>query len=157
MSGIHFWEEKSLEEFTAAEWEALCDGCGRCCLHKLEDTETGEVSYTSVACRFLDLHECRCTAYADRTRLVEDCLTLTPELVSECAWLPGTCAYRLILESRPLPWWHPLISGSPETVHDAGVSLRDRAVSETYVNTEDLDPYIIPEAVWQDGDGSASS
>lgn len=156
MPGIRFWEEKSLEELTPDEWEALCDGCGRCCLHKLEDTDTGEVSYTSVACRLLDLYECRCTAYAERTRLVEDCLTLTPRMVSDCAWLPGTCAYRLVLEGRPLPWWHPLISGNPETVHDAGVSLRDRAVSEIHVDTDELEPYILPETVWQGG-GSGGS
>lgn len=157
MSGLNFWETKSLEALTPVEWEALCDGCGRCCLNKLEDKETGEVSYTSVACRLLDLHECRCTAYADRERLVSDCLTLTPKFVSEYTWLPPTCAYRRILEGTSLPWWHPLISGSSETVHDAGISLRDKAISETYVNMEDLDPYIIPEDVWRGGSGSASS
>lgn len=156
MSGIHFWEEKSLEELTPAEWEALCDGCGWCCLHKLEDFDTGEVSYTSVACRLLDLYGCRCAAYAERTCLVEDCLTLTPQMVSECAWLPETCAYRLVLEGKPLPWWHPLISGSPETVHDAGMSLRDKAVSEIYVDTDDLDPYIISGTVWQGGGSEGS-
>lgn len=143
MPGKKFWEYKSLEEMAPTEWEALCDGCGRCCLHKLEDKDTGEVSYTSVACRLLDIHHCRCTAYADRARLIPDCMTLTPEIVSECYWLPPTCAYRRILEGAPLLEWHPLISGRSETVHDAGVSLRNKAVSETYVNTEDLEPYVI--------------
>jgi uncharacterized cysteine cluster protein YcgN (CxxCxxCC family) len=143
----NFWEYKSLEEMAPAEWEALCDGCGRCCLHKLEDKESGDVSYTSVACRLLDIHHCRCTAYADRTRLVPDCMTLTPKIVSECYWLPSTCAYRRILEGAPLLWWHPLISGSSKTVHDAGISLRNKAVSETYVNAENLEPYVISDDI----------
>ena len=144
MSAKKFWEYKSLHALTPAEWESLCDGCGRCCLHKLEDEETGAVFYTSVACRLLDIHECRCKAYADREQRAPDCMSLTPDIVAQCHWLPSTCAYRRLLEGLPLPWWHPLISGSPETVHSAGISLRNKAISEACVNVDDLEPYIIP-------------
>jgi len=143
MSAKKFWEYKSLETLTLTEWESLCDGCGKCCLHKLEDGETGEVLYTSVACRFLDIHQCRCTAYAHREQQAADCMLLTPRIVAECRWLPTTCAYRRLLEGSPLPWWHPLISGNPETVHSAGISLRDKAVSESCVDVDDLEPYIL--------------
>ena len=102
MSGKKFWEYKTLEEMTPAEWEALCDGCGRCCLHKLEDRETGEVSYTSVACRLLDIHLCRCTAYEERFQLIPDCMALTPKTVPGCHWLPSTCASQRISEGSPL-------------------------------------------------------
>ncbi len=146
-----FWDVKSLGEMSPAEWEALCDGCARCCLHKLEDKDTGEVSYTSVACGLLDIHRCRCMSYDDRLQRIPDCMTLTPAVVSECHWLPSTCAYRRILEGKPLAWWHPLISGSSETVHEAGVSLRNKAISEIYVNVEDLEPYIISDDTETDG------
>lgn len=125
-----FWRRKSLTEMTDAEWESLCDGCAKCCLIKLEDEDTGEISYTDIACRLLDLGLCRCTRYAERSRLVPDCVVLAPETVVDLGWMPSTCAYRLISERRDLPWWHPLVSGDPETVHRAGISVRGRAVSE---------------------------
>lgn len=125
-----FWKTKTLEEMTAAEWEALCDGCGRCCLHKLREEDTGALAYTSVACRLLDLKTCRCGDYANRMRRVPDCVGLTPEVVRSIDWLPPTCGYRRVAEGKGLAWWHPLVSGDPDTVHAAGISVRGRAVSE---------------------------
>ncbi len=125
-----FWRRKSLAEMTAAEWDSLCDGCARCCLIKLEDADTGEISYTDIACRLLDLGTCRCMHYGERARLVSDCVVLAPEKIGELGWMPSTCAYRLIAEGRDLPWWHPLVSGDPETVHRAGISVRGRVVPE---------------------------
>lgn len=139
-----FWESKSLEEMSPDEWERLCDGCGRCCLHKLEFEDTGEVHYTAVACRLLDLRRCRCRDYENRLERVADCLPLSPETLDEADWLPRTCAYRLRYEGQALPEWHPLVSGKRESVHAAGISIRNRAISESDVDVEDLEPYILP-------------
>ncbi len=125
-----YWRTKTLEEMTREEWESLCDGCARCCLIKLEDEETGEIAYTDIACRLLDTGTCRCTRYRQRLRLVPECVDLTPEQVRSLDWLPSTCAYRLVAEGRDLAWWHPLVSGDPETVHKAGISVRGRVVPE---------------------------
>jgi uncharacterized cysteine cluster protein YcgN (CxxCxxCC family) len=135
-----FWRVKSLEEMTQAEWESLCDGCARCCLNKLQDDDTGEIAWTSVACRLLDTDTCRCTDYAGRAELVPDCIQLDPEAVRTLSWLPPTCAYRLVAEGRDLYWWHPLVSGDPATVHAAGVSVSGKVVSETFV----------PMSMWED-------
>ncbi|MCL2428192.1 MAG: YcgN family cysteine cluster protein [Alphaproteobacteria bacterium] len=136
-----FWKTKQLEEMSSEEWESLCDGCGRCCLHKLRDDDTGRLSFTNVACRLLDLKSCRCGNYGERTRLVPDCVSLTPETVREVDWLPPSCAYRLLAEGKDLAWWHPLVSGDPRTVHEAGVSVRGRAVSERRAGP--LEHYIV--------------
>ncbi len=125
-----FWKTKRMSEMTPEEWESLCDGCGKCCLHKLEDWDTGEVSYTNVACRLLDLGSCRCTNYPNRKRFVPDCLILDIDSLKEMDWLPDTCAYKLVASGKDLAWWHPLVSGDPETVHSAGISVRGRAISE---------------------------
>jgi uncharacterized cysteine cluster protein YcgN (CxxCxxCC family) len=125
-----FWKTKPLDAMSREEWESLCDGCGRCCLHKLREEETNALSFTNVACRLLDLDTCRCSRYADRQRYVPDCVSLSPGTLAEIDWLPPSCAYRLLAEGKDLAWWHPLVSGDPETVHTAGVSVRGRAVSE---------------------------
>lgn len=139
-----FWKRKSLAEMSAAEWESLCDGCGRCCLNKLEDKDTGEIFFTDVGCRLLDSKTCRCRNYAERTSIVEDCLQLTPQNVGELTWLPRTCAYRLLAQGRDLYWWHPLVSGDPESVHAAGVSVRGRvAVREDQIREEELEDHIV--------------
>ncbi len=121
-----FWRSKPLEAMSDREWESLCDGCGRCCLVKLEDEDTGEIAYTDVGCTLLDSDTCRCRNYENRQTLVPDCVRLTPATVTTLSWLPPTCAYRLLAEGRDLYWWHPLVSGDPETVHTAGISVRDR-------------------------------
>ena len=136
-----FWRRKTLAEMTRGEWESLCDGCAKCCLDKLEDDDTGEISYTEVACRLLDLGTCRCTDYSNRTRFVPDCVVLTPRTVARLTWLPSSCAYRLVSEGKDLEWWHPLVSGDPETVHRAGVSVRGRAVPEALAG--DLEDHIV--------------
>ena len=123
---LPFWEMKSLEEMSPAEWESLCDGCARCCLVKLEDEDSGEIAYTDVGCTLLDAGTCRCRDYDRRQAKVADCVRLTPEAVRTLRWLPPTCAYRLLAEGRRLYWWHPLVSGDPSTVHAAGISVRDR-------------------------------
>jgi uncharacterized cysteine cluster protein YcgN (CxxCxxCC family) len=139
-----FWKTKSLAEMTQAEWESLCDGCGRCCLNKLEDEETGKYYYTDIGCRLLDGETCRCRDYPNRQALVDDCERLTPENVSQLGWLPPSCAYRLVAEGRDLYWWHPLVSGDPETVHSAGVSVRGRLQgSETDVPDDQLENHVV--------------
>jgi len=125
-----FWKTKSLEAMTRSEWESLCDGCGRCCLHKLRHEDDGALSFTNVACHLLNTDTCRCNNYAQRQRYVPDCVQLTPATVREVDWLPPSCAYRRLAEGKDLAWWHPLVSGDPATVHRAGISVRGRAVSE---------------------------
>ena len=125
-----FWQVKTLEDMTREEWESLCDGCARCCLVKLEDADTAEIHFTDVGCTLLDAKTCRCRDYRRRQSRVSDCVKLTPETVRSLSWLPVTCAYRRLAEGRGLAWWHPLVSGSPDTVHSAGVSVRGRVVGE---------------------------
>lgn len=132
-----FWETKTLEEMSEAEWERLCDGCARCCQIKLEDVDSGELFYTNVVCRYLDATACRCTQYDRRSLLVPDCVKVTPQVARQ-SWLPETCAYRLLAEAKPLPEWHPLISGDRDTVHRAGASVRGRVVSEEFVHPDEL-------------------
>lgn len=127
---LPFWKTKTLEEMSRKEWESLCDGCGRCCLHKLRHEEDDSLSFTNVACRLLDLKTCGCKHYEQRRHYVPDCVNLTPEEVRAIDWLPPSCGYRRLAEGRDLAWWHPLVSGDPNTVHEAGISIRGRAISE---------------------------
>ena len=140
---VPFWQRKRLHEMSQAEWEALCDGCGQCCLQKLEDEDTGDVYHTELVCRFMNTDSCRCTVYEQRLQKVPGCTVLTPDTVSDYHWLPGTCAYRTLAEGRPLADWHPLRSGDPESVHRAGISVRGRAISEDCVPEEDWEEHII--------------
>ena len=128
-----YWKRKRLEDMSKEEWEGLCDGCGQCCLHKLEDVDTGDIALTNVACRYLDLGSCRCGDYANRKVNVPDCVQLTPQNARELAWLPASCGYRLVARGQDLAWWHPLVSGDPGSVHEAGISVRGEAVSEDRV------------------------
>ena len=140
---VPFWRAKRLDEMTDAEWESLCDGCGRCCLNKLEEEETGDIYWTDVACRLLDTDTCRCRSYPNRHDFVPDCVRLDVEEVTNqtYTWLPPSCAYRLIAAGKPLAWWHPLVSGDPETVHQAGISIRGRALRER--DAGDLEDHVV--------------
>ncbi len=137
-----FWKTKTLRQMSPSEWEALCDGCGKCCLVKLIDDLTDDLHYTTVACKLLDCESCQCGDYENRKTLVEDCVILSPRLIEELNWMPSTCAYRLIHEGKDLYWWHPLMSGSPDTVHEAGISVQGRAISEREVKDSELFEYI---------------
>jgi uncharacterized cysteine cluster protein YcgN (CxxCxxCC family) len=130
MTDSPFWKTKSLCEMNAAQWESLCDGCARCCLHKLEDAETGEVFYTNVVCRLLNLESCSCTDYPNRHERVPQCVHIPADKINDLHWMPSSCAYRLLYEGRSLPQWHPLITGKRETVHEAGMSVRYMALHE---------------------------
>ena len=138
-----FWKRKSLAQMDAAEWEALCDGCGRCCLNKLEYADTGEIAWTDVACRLFDDATCRCADYENRFDHVPDCIRLDLEKVESLTWLPPTCAYRLIGEGADLYWWHHLVSGSRESVHEAGISVRGRTLSEDGMTVEDYEDHLV--------------
>jgi uncharacterized protein len=143
MASGKYWQEKSLDEMSRREWEGLCDGCARCCLVKLEDEDTQEIHYTDVGCTLLDGATCQCRDYTNRQKKVADCVRLTPETVRDLNWLPSTCAYRLLSEGKDLPDWHPLVSGDPESVHSAGVSVRKRISA----SEDDLTPDQIVERI----------
>ena len=146
MDTTPFWRRKRLEDMTDAEWESLCDGCGRCCLVKLVDEESGETGTTNVACPLLDTKTCQCSDYVNRKKKAPDCIKLTPALARSEDWLPGTCAYRRLALGKDLPQWHPLLTGRPESVHEAGVSVSGWAVSEAdieYEDDADLWDYVI--------------
>lgn len=138
MTAKPFWKSKTLDQMTPAEWESLCDGCGRCCLNKLEDEDTGEFLYTRAACKLLDLGTCQCSDYAHRHDKVPDCVPLTPKNIGSLGWLPRTCAYRLLDEGKSLAWWHPLVSGRQDTVGEAGISVKDQVYSEEGLTVDDL-------------------
>ena len=138
-----FWERKTLAEMDKAEWESLCDGCGLCCLLKLEDAFTGKRYYTGVACKLLDPHSCRCSDYPRRAELVPDCLDLSAMAPTDFDWLPASCGYRRLAEGRPLADWHPLVSGDPDSVHRAGISARGRTINEKHVHPDDIELHVV--------------
>lgn len=139
-----FWENVPLKRMTPEEWEALCDGCGKCCLNKLEDPDTAEVAFTRVACRLLDGDSCQCGQYEIRKTIVPECVVLKPANLAEVAyWMPSTCAYRLMAEKKPLPEWHYLVSGSRDTVHEVGMSVQGWTVPEFEVGEDDWEDHII--------------
>ena len=140
---IPFWKTKTLEAMTRAEWESLCDGCARCCMVKLEEEETAEIFLTRLSCKLLDTGSCRCSDYPNRFAKMDDCVEITPAKIAEIAWLPETCGYRVVAEGRDLAWWHPLVSGSIETVHDAGISVRGWALNESKVKSGNYQRYIV--------------
>ncbi|BBB23167.1 conserved hypothetical protein [Abyssogena phaseoliformis symbiont OG214] len=140
---LNFWENTALEDMIHVQWESLCDNCGRCCLHKLEDEDTGDIYFTDVVCHYIDEQSCQCPHYEARQQLVPDCLTIDSNWGDKFNWLPSTCAYRLLHEKKPLFDWHPLISGDVETVHLAGISVRGRTFSDDEVNEKEIDLHII--------------
>lgn len=138
-----FWEQYALHELNHDEWEALCDGCGLCCLVKLEDEDTQEVAYTKVACKLLNTKTAQCSDYQNRLKFVPDCLQLTPELVPQLRWLPPSCAYKRLDQGQKLPRWHPLITGTPKSVREARKSVAGRCISETEVDPDDIEEYVV--------------
>ena len=141
--GLPFWKKKSLREMNRQEWELLCDGCGKCCLYKIQDEKTGEVQYTNVSCRLLCTKTCLCNSYKNRYHLVPTCMILTPTRVEEFCWLPKTCTYRLLAQGKDLPWWHHLVSGDPDLIHHLGLSIKGKVISEDYVYPLQLRQHIV--------------
>ncbi len=138
-----FWKEKPLHELTTVEWESLCSRCGICCLNRFKDGKTGKVYFTRIACRFLDIDRCTCTVYEKPFYTVPTCGKITPDNVHKLRWLPPTCGYRSVAEGRDLEWWHPLISGNPDAVHQSGVSIRNKVISECSIALSEFEKYVI--------------
>lgn len=138
-----FWQQRELEDFNPDEWERLCDGCGKCCLHKLEDEQSGEVVYTRVACKLLNSSSCRCRDYPNRQRKVKQCIQVTPEMARSGNSLPSTCAYRLVAQGLDLPDWHPLLSGNRDSAVEQGHSVAGLVLDEEYVHPDGFDEHII--------------
>ena len=144
-----FWKYKTFKQMTDHEWESLCDGCGKCCLHKLEDIDTGEISISNVSCMYLDQNTCACTDYKNRQKNVSDCIKLSPETIEELSWLPETCSYRLVFNNDDLPVWHHLITGDKNTIHEEGMSVKNYSVNEKDI--KDVNEYILD---WFNNNGS---
>ena len=142
MSEEPFWKRKTLAEMTREEWESLCDGCGKCCVLKLEDVDTGDIYYTDVACKLLDCDDCHCTDYANRKAIVPDCVILTPERLENLHWMPKSCAYRRLNEGMDLPDWHPLVTGEPESTRLSGNSVAGQIIPEAHVAEADMPDHI---------------
>ncbi len=142
-TGDRFWQSKSLAEMSTEEWELLCDGCGKCCLHKLEDESSGEIAYTRVICRYFDESSCRCQVYTSRQSLVPTCVILKPNNLKDLPWMPSTCAYRLLYEGKDLPDWHPLISGNRKAIDESGITVSGKVISEEYVHEDGYDEHLV--------------
>lgn len=140
---MSFWQEKTLEEMNSEEWESLCDGCSRCCLIKLEDEETDELHYTNIVCHLMNPDSCQCTRYSERSKLVPTCIKVTPEVARNEKWLPTSCAYRRLAEGHDLEAWHPLVSGDKNSVHDAGISVRGKCISEEFMHPEQYEDHLV--------------
>ena len=138
-----FWKTKTLEDLSSDEWESICDGCGLCCLEKLEDPESDEIYVTSITCQFLEIAECNCLIYDFRHELFPDCAELTPQTIHQLHWLPESCSYRLLAAGQDLPKWHYLVCGDPQAVHKAGISIKNKAVSGRYADPYDRISAII--------------
>jgi len=145
-----FWRHKKLTELSPEEWEAICDGCGICCLYKVEYEDTSEVELTNIVCRFLDLECIRCQLYDDRHSAMPTCIKLTPSEVATIKWLPETCAYLLIMRGQPLPDWHPLESGNPQSIHDRGISVKGKVIRETEADLNRIEDYVIDDLYHQE-------
>lgn len=133
-----FWKEKKLEEMSKDEWESLCDGCGLCCLIRLEDEDTGEIVQSNIACKYLNLDTCKCTDYKNRKKNVPDCWVITPENIDKIYWMPDTCAYKLVYQGQDLYDWHPLKSGDKNSTHKEGISYIGEMVSEDETDIDDI-------------------
>jgi len=138
-----FWQEKSLEQMSPEEWELLCDGCGKCCLHKLEEESSGEIAYTRVICRYFDENTCRCQVYATRRTKVPDCVILKPGNLKDLPWMPSSCAYRLLYEGKNLPEWHPLQAGNRKAIEDSGNTVSGKVISEEFVHEDGYDEHVV--------------
>lgn len=155
-SSIPFWKQKPLGDLTSEQWESLCDRCGRCCLEKMIDLRTGKVYYTDLVCPLFDAATCQCQSYADRSRLIPDCVSLTPGPVRDFRWLPRTCAYRLLAEGRELAWWHPLVSGRADSVHEAGISIKGKPLTSRDRVDESLESRVVHWGIWAKKAGTDS-
>ena len=138
-----FWLSKSLDQMNPSEWESLCDGCGKCCLHKLEDEDSHEIAYTQVICRYFDESSCRCQVYSTRKNLVPACIILKPNNLKDLPWMPSTCAYRLLYEGKNLPDWHPLVSGNRQAIEESENTVSGKVISEEFVHEDGYDEHLI--------------
>lgn len=144
-----FWELIPFKELNEEQWESICDGCCQCCAHKLLDDETEEVFKTNVVCRYLDTDACQCSVYPERQKLVPDCIKITPDNSSELVWFPDTCGYKLLANNKPLPQWHPLETGDPNSVKKAGATVTGKVICESRVDEADLEEFIVENDYFQ--------
>ena len=138
-----FWKTTALESMSREQWESLCDGCGKCCLHKLEDEDSGEIAYTRVICRYFEESSCRCQVYSERKKRVPDCVVLRPDNLQSLPWMPETCAYRLLYEGKYLPAWHPLLTGDHQAIHEAGNTVTGKVISEEFVHEDGFEEHVV--------------